>query len=502
MSGSTGLAISDVVSVSVNLTQTALAVRNFGALCIVGPSDVIPLATRLRAYTSITGVAGDFGTTAPEYIAAADFFAQSPQPSFCYIGRWNQTASKARLTGGYISPANQITLLAALQVITAGSFALTINGGAAINVTGMNFASAVSMNQVASIINTALSTNGTCVWDSNNNQFVIRTTTSGATATINYLGTAGTGTDISALIEGTLATGATLSQGGALETPLACVSALMTVSNDWYGLIFAPINNTDLQNSDHLAIAALIEAASPARIYGLTSMNAGCVSAASTTDIMYLLNASTYKRTCSQYSSSSPYAIASLMGRGFTVDFTANNTTITLNGKVEPSVVAETLSESQAAALKAKCGNVFVNYEGGLAFIQFGTMANGFYFDEIQGTDWLANNVQTALFNAIINAPTKIPQTDPGIHQLVNVASAAMQQGVTNGLLAPGVWNGPPTGTVKTGDTLPNGYYVYAAPVSSQTTADRQARKSPTIQILCCLAGAVHSANVLINVQR
>ncbi len=77
-----------------------------------------------------------------------------------------------------------------------------------------------------------------------------------------------------------------------------------------------------------------------------------------------------------------------------------------------------------------------------------------------------------------------------------------MDQSVTNGLVAPGVWNGGDIGQLAAGDTLTKGYYVYAAPIADQAQSDREARKAPLIQVACKLAGAVHYADVQINVVR
>ncbi|EJJ0295969.1 DUF3383 family protein, partial [Enterobacter asburiae] len=41
-----------------------------------------------------------------------------------------------------------------------------------------------------------------------------------------------------------------------------------------------------------------------------------------------------------------------------------------------------------------------------------------------------------------------------------------------------------------------------AQPISEQAQADREARKAPVIQVACKLAGAVHFADVQINVVR
>ena len=79
---------------------------------------------------------------------------------------------------------------------------------------------------------------------------------------------------------------------------------------------------------------------------------------------------------------------------------------------------------------------------------------------------------------------------------------ASLDQAVNNGLIAPGVWNGGPIGQIESGDTLTKGYYVYADAVANQEQSDREARKSPVIQAAIKMAGAIHYADVQINVVR
>jgi hypothetical protein len=64
------------------------------------------------------------------------------------------------------------------------------------------------------------------------------------------------------------------------------------------------------------------------------------------------------------------------------------------------------------------------------------------------------------------------------------------------------VWNANGFGQLSTGQYLPNGYYVWAPLIATQSVGDRAARKSPTIQIAAKLAGAVQSVNVILNVNR
>ena len=293
----------------------------------------------------------------------------------------------------------------------------------------------------------------------------------------------------------------TLAEGeaGAVETLQQAVNASLQYTN-WYGLAIA--DSADLVEADVITVAAAIEASSLSRILAVTTDDVNVLVAGNTDNIGYKLKAAGYGRTFWQYSSSSKYAAISAFGRAFTVNFTGNNTTITLKFKTEPGVTYETLTTTQAAAIDSINGNVYVYYANDTAIIQQGVMANGDFFDERHGLDWLQNYVQTNLYNLLYTSTTKVPQTDAGVTRLLSNVEKSMDQSVTNGLVAAGVWNGGPIGQLDSGDTLTKGYYVYAQPISEQAQADREARKAPVIQVACKLAGAVHFADVQINVVR
>lgn len=492
---SKGLSISRIVSVDIVLSPLAAGTRDFGALLIAGSSPVIDINERIREYEGIDDVANDFGTTAPEYLAAALFFAQSPQPNQLFIGRWAQTATAGLLRGAILNPTQQA--LSNFTGIDDGAFKITVDG-ADKTVSGLDFSEATNLNGVASEINSAL-TGATVAWDGVNSRFVVTSATTGATSAVGWATAPTTGTDVSALLGLTQAQSAVPVAGIAAETYLGAVQKLADMSNDWYGLLAAA---TGISDDQHLEVAAYIEAASPTRIYGVTTQSTAVLDQTITTDIASRLQAAKYKRTFSQYSSSSQYAAVSMYGRAFTVNFLGNKTTITLKFKQEPGVTAETLTTTQASALEGKNCNVFVNYDNDTAIIEQGVMANGYFFDEVHGTDWFQNYLQTALYNRLYTSTTKIPQTDAGVNDLLTVAAQASDQAVTNGLVAPGVWNADGFGNLSTGDTLSAGYYLYAPPVSTQSQADREARKAPVIQGAFKFAGAIHSVDVIANFNR
>ena len=318
-------------------------------------------------------------------------------------------------------------------------------------------------------------------------------TVSGATLT------GGLGTNLYSLFGNSVTnSGAYVANGIAAETAVQAVALFdQNFGQNWYGLTV-----TGTVDADHLAIAPYIEAANNKHLYGVSTTAAGVISSVSVTDIAYLLSQFLYNRTVVQYSSSNIYSVCSLLARLLTTDYNGNNTVITLMYKQEPGIVAETLNATQIAALEAKNANVFVAYNNNTAIIEKGVCSSGNFVDIITGTDWLALDIQTLLYNLLYTSLTKIPQTDIGTHLLVTTVESACSQGVINGLLAPGVWNSGGFGKLSQGDFLPKGFYVYVAPVALQNPADRAARKSPPIQVAVKLAGAIHTIDVQINVNR
>lgn len=312
--------------------------------------------------------------------------------------------------------------------------------------------------------------------------------------------TGGTGTDLSDMLAMTVdSSGCYIADGIVAETALAAAELFDSrFGQTWYALVIPE----GADNDDHIAVAGYIEATNNKHVYGVTTQEAGVLSAVSTTDLAYLLKQLRYNKTMVQYSSENAYAVCSLLGRALTVNYNGNSTVITLMYKQEPGIVAEALLSTQINALEAKNCNVFVAYNNDTAIVEPGKVCSGDFIDTITGTDWLAVTVMTAVYNLLYTSNTKVPQTDAGTHLIVTTIEAVLSQAVANGLLAPGVWNANGFGSIAQNDFLPKGWYVYAPPVATQLQADREARKSVPIQVAAKLAGAVHTVDVTITVNR
>jgi hypothetical protein len=491
-----GLPVSDIVNVQVVLSPTAAQERNFGSLLVVGDSDVVDSVERLRLFTSLDAVAAEFGTSAPEYFAAALYFGQTPQPSIFYAGKWIRVDEAGQLKGGILSSAQQT--LTNFTAVVDGALDITIDGVEQ-NVIGLNFSAALNLSGVAAILDAGIS-GASVSWDAVNSRFTVTSATTGIASSVSFASAPDLGTDVSTLFRLKSTDEGYLIAGADAETLVDAVQAIANISADWYGLYVA--SSVIPTTNEYLAVAAFIEGSGLSRIFGITSNATAILDSAQTTDIASQLKALGYKRTFIQYSSKSAYASASIFGRAFTVNFDGSNTTLTIKFKQEPGVSAETITASQAATLRDKNCNVFVKYNNDTNIIQEGVMVNGFFFDEVHGTDWLQNAVQTAVYNLLYTSPTKIPQTDAGINVITTTIAQVLTQAVVNGLVAPGQWNAPGFGALNQFDTLETGYYIYAPPVASQLQADREARKAPVIQVAIKLAGAVHFVDIIINVNR
>lgn len=453
---------------------------------------------------------------------------QSALPASCTCV-WNSIYQNFQITSSTIGVGSSVSFLEAPTAVGAISFTvnpsnndtITLNGTAITFVTGTAVGSqvkilgslALTLASLQSFL--AASTDVQLVkfvtWiDPTNAKLELKAATAGtggnsltiaASAATPSGGTlaGGSGTDISGMLGMTSTfSGAYVADGINSETAAAAVALFdANFGQTWYGL-----QMPTAVDADHLNVAAYIEATTNKHLYGVTTQEAGVLSSVSTTDIAYELKALAYKRTMVQYSSSNAYAVASLFGRALTVNYNGNNTVITLMYKQEPGIVAENFTATQLDALEAKNCNVFVAYNNSTAIIEKGVMSSGNFIDEMTGTDWLALDVQTAVYNLLYTTPTKIPQTDAGMHRIVVTIEAVCSQAVTNGLLAPGVWNSNGFGQLQSGDFLARGYYVYAPAVASQAQADREARRSVAIQVAAKLAGAVHTVDVIISVNR
>lgn len=491
----TGLPVSRYVPVSVSLTSPVLVAQSINTLLVITSDTVIDAGERMRTYEGLSAVARSFGTDSEAYRAADIWFSQDPRPHNIMIGRWIKEPSPASLVGGILTAADQNMDL--WRAVTAGSFTIPV-GGTPQTVSGLDFSAQGNLNGVATIINGAL-TGAEIRWTGE--RFIVNSTTTGVTATLGFMTpvTPATGMDISAMLRGQQGSGGgRVVDGHAPETALAAALEIDGLYSSQFYAVVVPEGDDD----DQLQLAAWCEGADPVHCLGVTTQDTNSLDLESEDDIGAQLHGFGYMKTVVMYSTYSKYAVCGYLARILTTDWTGSNTALTMKYKRAPGVHIEALSSYQADTLAEKAINVYTGVANGANIIQEGVQASGDWSDLIIGADALALGVQNALFAAMYQTATKIPQTDIGMTILRNRASAACSRFVTNGYLAPGVWFAPGFGGLDYAGQLQTGYYVWSPSVGEQPEEDRVTRAAPLIQIACKTAGAFHKVDVSIFVNQ
>lgn len=484
--------VSKVANIRIGKSPTFPARKGFGLLNIVGISQRLPVGNRIRFYSTIDAVAADFSSTDEEYKAAQVFFSQKPKPVELAISRRFNVA----VPGELLCSVNYQKTLATWQAIADGAFKINIDGGAVEEVTGVNLTGAANMNAIATLIQTRLqvvSANATCTFDGT--RFIFRSGTTGVTSTVDYTTAPALGTDLGPLLGSRAADLGVKTAGAAAETIAGSLSALQNINPSWYGVALTK----EATEQDMKDAAAWTEAR--VKLFAYTTSASNVQDSAAIDDLATFFKTNLYERTFGVWDDNDAYSAISAVARAFTVNFNEKDSTITLKFKQLPGTTPANLTDTQIQALESKNINYYT-YFGDSAMLAEGKMASGSFFDEVHGLDWLQNAIETNVFGYLYTRTTKVPQTDKGLAALVQQTNKGFEDGINNGLLAPGIWNGADLGEVKSGSYLSKGYYTYAQPVAEQNQSDREARKAPPIKAIAKGAGALHSVDIGITFER
>jgi hypothetical protein len=195
--------------------------------------------------------------------------------------------------------------------------------------------------------------------------------------------------------------------------------------------------------------------------------------------------------------------IAGYASYACSTNYNGTDTALTMNLKTISGISADSnLNQSWYNAASQNGVDIYGNTEGLSCVYSF---SNGKYTDEATMDLWLKKALEVAGFNYLRKTNTKIPQTNKGIVGLANAYINVLQTGVRNGCIGTGLsWNdsipfGDPEVFQENIEKF--GYYVYWTPIAQQSQTEREARVAPLIQIAVKRAGAIHSSNVIVNIQ-
>lgn len=434
-------ALDTIINVQISKQTSAVSQVGFGTPLILGSTSPGISPDLIRIYTDLDGVAADFATTDPEYIHAAEAFEQELTPTQVAIGR-------------RLALVTQIDTVSVPTVADSTVYTLTLNGLIATFTSGIGAtATSILTGLKAAIL--ALSP-----------AQPVTVGTPGSTVTVTA-NVPGNGFSLVATTAN-LAVAASTPNHGVIED----IQNIQDVNDDWYGLDICSLGVDDIKNA-----ASYIE--TQEKIFISQGLDPQVLAASSSSDILSYLKSKGYNRTAFIWSSdaangpaaawlggelpkvpgSSTYKFKQLVG--ITPDkFTATQKNVILGTPGNPG----------------KNGNIYETIAG-VNITEEGWMVSGQFIDITVGIDWIKSRLQEQIFTQLVNN-SKIPFTDQGIAIVENEMRSVFEQGVANGLIAPGEY----TITVPKALDVP--------------FADRANRVLPNVTFTLRLAGALHFVQI------
>lgn len=493
--------INNVINVTL-LEEGRSAARDNINVCAIMTSQtgVLSTAERWRAYKTPSAVEQDFGASSVTAAFANAFFGTSPNPvsagGTLIIGFWNAAGETLPATSGMLRGAeiSQAVVLPALRQVDDWSFIIDVDGTGH-EVTGIDGSTAATIADVVAQIQAAITPEVALV-SFNGTRIVIASPAAGAASVVGYPEPASEGTFIGDLLAIASGSGAVKTDGRAAapvapETQLEALSALK-----------AQVNVKGVAFIDKILDAQIPLVASWAKANAVivyetfTGDEALQVDPLNPAWAVTLASQSNFRML---YSKAGNRKLAvSYMARTHTVNFNGERTAITLHLKTL-NVPAEDYSQTEIDKAKRVGLDIYTTIKDVPCVLTSG--ANDFV-DNVYNLMAYVDAVQTDSFNLLKTTPTKVPQTYYGVDQLEDCAEKTTRGFVRSGVFSPGSWTLPDffgDRDMFMRNIEQNGFYVLAGDLADQSTADRQERKSPVLQIAVKNAGAIHSEDIIIN---
>ena len=501
------LPISQVVDVTLQQSSRGAQKRDLSVVAIFTSEMCDEFTNPDARYVVVSDtnqVALLFGTNSDAYKAASALFSARPKPKTALIAKYMRDSMTTQAISSKINGSALAVSYIQFKNVTDGYFSFYFDGEK-VDVTGLDFYSASSMDDVANIINDKLADVGVkFIYDAVGSRFILSSSTEGKGANFGYVFNAELdGTYIGGMTnlidgKGTLINGEDVTTYNQ-ETPAEALSKLQNQYQNWYGVYFAnTITDSELVEAHDWVIAQGVE---NAKVLAFTETRTANIEYTDD-NVLKTLSKRNSGRLMVQYNNKgNTHAAAELMGIALTTVWTGVNTAKTVKFKQQASVTSDdkiTVNESK------KCRRLGINYYtdyAGVNMLAEGVMLGGTFIDETTGLDAFINAVQVQAFNTLQGQPTKIPQTDRGQEILISSIKIVGEQFKNNGFLGLGKWTLGDIGSLSYGDQI-NGYYFYSDSFETQDTADREARKMMPINCALKLAGAGHSVDIIVQFNR
>ncbi len=447
------MGLSDIVQITITSSSRGITRAGFGVPLVIGVTTVIPSLTKTYnlGTAPIDMINDGFNSNDPIYLAVTALGRNTPKPRNVIVGKlltdydltFEITVKPVIALGGELY---EFTITNPVGIVTTVTYTATIGD------TEIIIAIALAL-QIDAII--------------------------GLTSGPPITGIIAVVADVASTMFRTNGLDITILdyEDTTVDSNLVAELANITAGTpEWYGLILADPNSA----ARITVLASFIEAQE--KIFGATTHDTAVGDSASTTDIMYTLNAAQFFRTYSIYSGAQgSYAGATWMGNRFPSD-PGSSTWIF---KPLSGVVFDVLETDFSLAVLAKKGNTYERISGPTV-TQNGTMASGEFIDVIRGRDWLTQRLRERIFSLLANSE-KVPYTQGGINQVGSEVTAQLSEGIGAGYLS----NDPLNGIV--GEPA---FIVTVPRIAEVPKQDKIDRLLPDVNFTATLAGAIHAVQV------
>jgi hypothetical protein len=488
--------LSYTINVSVSTAPQGLGEYNTNTVCLF--TNEQPLSTEPYIWAVNTQDAiNEYGTNSLTAKMAQALFTPVPnlrtgngQVLIFPYAATNATA------GSTTTIAITNTIISALQLVTNGDLTLTIDG-TDYTASGLNFS---NINAVADIVSILKNQYLDCdIEVANTNTIRFTSRNYGTTSAVALKATTGgSGTDIygstyldganQVTIAGTAQTGTTLAEAIAQAEEVAYFGGILT---------------TQILDNDGIeATARAVQDKDPIYYEAIQSLkNIGTLGNA--------IKTAGNKKTrllakTDEGAEIAKTAIATYCTIAQSTNYSGVNTALTMNLKELTGIKPDSNINSTYYNLAKQNGvDIYANTEGLACVYSFD---NGYYTDDATNLLWIKKALEVSGFNYLRKTNTKIPQTEVGMVGLKNAYETRCSQGVANGVIGTGLqWNdsipfGNPADFQR--NIEEKGYYIYSLPIAKQSQAEREERIAPLVQIAIKLSGAIHSSNLIVQVQR
>lgn len=485
------LPISFDVNVVLSKAQVAVG-KDMTTICFCTPNVDFLHGDRVKTY--LTADSFNKITTAGSsvYWAGQAFFSKTKRPRQIAVGKIYTSNQPAYLLSGGLT-------LGDLTSITTGAMKITIDGTSR-TLSSLNFSSATSVSDVAGVINTALSTNGTCtVYDGN---IIIKSATTGAESSISYASSPDSGTDVSALLGLTEDKGASLADGyvaGSIAEEMQAIADAGTRAGlFFYGwAIDAEYRDTE----DQVAAANWINARSYRACGAMATNNANAYNPASTANNGYKATEQGLAAINYTYDDNSQvYPEISYLANFLAVDYNSENQAIAGKYKDADGIAAVNFPdiETNVQTLNARRINTITGVIGQtIKFFREGVQSSSAW-----STDGWVNvcNFISELEIEILNVflrNKKVPYTLDGQNLLIAAASKICNKYKRNGSFADGTEE---DSTSETGYKVIPAFDIQIQELSATTAAQRAAHIGTPLTITVNDAGWMGSITINVDV--